>query len=201
MVAGNLLSWPPGGFSKARSGAASAHAFRFQADRKSQNLGPNRMRQKTETAEAERAVAEEAEWKSSSPTTETPASAPRPASLTEAEPEGKTVASENDAHLPENRTPISSPTLEALEPAPQSNLASGLKIDKSKLLLGFGRRIRDMAHFRQVAELPCLVCNRQPSHAHHLRFGPAARAWAKRSAMNMSPPSAHFITGIFTGVL
>jgi hypothetical protein len=21
-----------------------------------------------------------------------------------------------------------------------------------------------------VAELPCLVCNRQPSHAHHLRF-------------------------------
>ena len=60
--------------------------------------------------------------------------------------------------------------LETPAPAPTSKIAFGLKIDKSRLLLGLERRIRDKAHLRRVAELPCLVCNRQPSHAHHLRF-------------------------------
>jgi hypothetical protein len=55
-------------------------------------------------------------------------------------------------------------------PSVPSKIAFGLKIDKSKLLLGLERRIRDKSHLRCVAELPCLVCNRQPSHAHHLRF-------------------------------
>jgi hypothetical protein len=43
-------------------------------------------------------------------------------------------------------------------------------IDKSRLMLGTERRLRDKEHLRRVAELPCLVCNRQPSQAHHLRF-------------------------------
>jgi hypothetical protein len=51
-----------------------------------------------------------------------------------------------------------------------SKITGGLKIDKSKLWLGLERRIRDKRHLKRVAELPCLVCNRQPSHAHHLRF-------------------------------
>jgi len=55
-------------------------------------------------------------------------------------------------------------------PTPHSKIALGLKIDKSKLWLGLEPRIRDKAHLRRVAELPCLICNRQPSHAHHLRF-------------------------------
>jgi hypothetical protein len=60
----------------------------------------------------------------------------------------------------------------APDPSPSmpSKIAFGLKIDKSKLWLGLERRLRDKAHLRRVAELPCLVCNRQPSHAHHLRF-------------------------------
>ena len=32
------------------------------------------------------------------------------------------------------------------------------------------RRVRDREHVRQVAKQPCLVCGRQPSDAHHLRF-------------------------------
>ena len=44
------------------------------------------------------------------------------------------------------------------------------KIDKSQLPLGLERRLRDRNHLKRVAELPCLVCSRQPSHAHHLRF-------------------------------
>ncbi len=44
------------------------------------------------------------------------------------------------------------------------------KIDKSVLTIGVARRIRDKEHLRNVAELPCTICNRQPSQAHHLRF-------------------------------
>ena len=32
------------------------------------------------------------------------------------------------------------------------------------------RRVRDREHVRQVAKHPCLVCGRQPSDPHHLRF-------------------------------
>jgi hypothetical protein len=32
------------------------------------------------------------------------------------------------------------------------------------------KRLRDKAHLRFVASQPCLVCKRQPSDPHHLRF-------------------------------
>lgn len=32
------------------------------------------------------------------------------------------------------------------------------------------KRVRDPAHLKYVASLPCLVCGRMPCHAHHLRF-------------------------------
>jgi hypothetical protein len=43
-------------------------------------------------------------------------------------------------------------------------------IDKSALALPEPRRVRDRDHVRYVAQQPCLVCGRQPSDAHHLRF-------------------------------
>jgi DNA recombination protein Rad52 len=43
-------------------------------------------------------------------------------------------------------------------------------VDKSELLLATPKRMRDAAHLQFVASLPCLVCGRTPSHAHHLRF-------------------------------
>ena len=43
-------------------------------------------------------------------------------------------------------------------------------VDKSALALSEPRRIRDKDHMRFVAKQPCLVCGRQPSDAHHLRF-------------------------------
>jgi len=43
-------------------------------------------------------------------------------------------------------------------------------IDKSELLLATPKRVRDAAHLQFVASLPCLVCGRTPSQAHHLRF-------------------------------
>ena len=44
------------------------------------------------------------------------------------------------------------------------------QIDKSLLTLGEPKRLRDKAHLRFVASQPCLVCGRQPSDPHHLRF-------------------------------
>ncbi len=43
-------------------------------------------------------------------------------------------------------------------------------IDKSKLAIAEPKRLRDKAHLKFVASQPCLVCGRQPSDPHHLRF-------------------------------
>ena len=44
------------------------------------------------------------------------------------------------------------------------------QIDKSLLTIAEPKRLRDKAHLRFVASQPCLVCDRQPSDPHHLRF-------------------------------
>ncbi len=43
-------------------------------------------------------------------------------------------------------------------------------IDKNALPLPEPRRIRDRDHVNYVAQQPCLICGRQPSDTHHLRF-------------------------------
>jgi hypothetical protein len=43
-------------------------------------------------------------------------------------------------------------------------------IDKSTLHLAEPRRVRDREHVRYVAKQPCLICGRNPSDPHHLRF-------------------------------
>jgi hypothetical protein len=44
------------------------------------------------------------------------------------------------------------------------------QIDKSLLTIAEPKRLRDKVHLRFVASQPCLVCGRQPSDPHHLRF-------------------------------
>jgi Rad52/22 family double-strand break repair protein len=44
------------------------------------------------------------------------------------------------------------------------------KIDKSQLAMAEPKRLRDKAHLKFVASQPCLICGRQPSDPHHLRF-------------------------------
>jgi hypothetical protein len=43
-------------------------------------------------------------------------------------------------------------------------------IDKSELKIGAAKRHRHKSHLRYVASQPCLLCERQPSDPHHLRF-------------------------------
>jgi DNA recombination protein Rad52 len=44
------------------------------------------------------------------------------------------------------------------------------KIDKSVLTISEPKRHRSKEHLRFVAQQPCLVCGRSPTHAHHVRF-------------------------------
>lgn len=46
----------------------------------------------------------------------------------------------------------------------------GGSIDKSVLAIGEPRRVRDREHRKFVSLQACLVCGRQPSDPHHLRF-------------------------------
>ena len=60
-------------------------------------------------------------------------------------------------------------------------------IDKSVLTLPEPRRVRDREHVRHVAKQPCLVCGRQPSDPHHLRFA-QSRAMARKVSDEFTVP-------------
>ena len=66
-----------------------------------------------------------------------------------------------------------------LLPAPSATDAEDLagltverreRVDKAALTLAEPRRIRDPRHLASVAARPCLICGRNRSHAHHLKF-------------------------------
>ena len=63
------------------------------------------------------------------------------------------------------QTPFAPP----LAPKALPDLVPG-RIDKSELAIAEPRRLRDKAHLKFVASQPCLICGRQPSDPHHLRF-------------------------------
>jgi hypothetical protein len=75
--------------------------------------------------------------------------------------------SEARLSVSESDRPPLPPRSRASEPSDEPG-SSG--IDKSALTLSEPRRIRDKDHVRFVAKQPCLICGRQPSDAHHLRF-------------------------------
>jgi hypothetical protein len=52
---------------------------------------------------------------------------------------------------------------------PAPDLIPG-QIDKSVLTIVEPKRLRDKTHLKFVAAQPCLICGRQPSDPHHLRF-------------------------------
>jgi hypothetical protein len=91
---------------------------------------------------------------------------------------GKNKLADADAHRVEEmfRARIRTFAVDGIEdplapvdrkPKGQAQLA---EIDKSALALPEQRRIRDRDHVRSVSKQACLICGRQPSDAHHLRF-------------------------------
>ena len=79
-------------------------------------------------------------------------------------------------------------TTHRTDTAKRSNKGSrSREIDKSVLALPEPRRVRDRDHVRQVATQPCLVCGRQPSDAHHLRFS-QSRAMGRKVSDEFTVP-------------
>jgi hypothetical protein len=110
-----------------------------------------------------------------------------PGSQTAPRPAENALAATRFGSHPDNTTPIPRPSnyygrrqnpplkqllAQSLSPAPPlaPSAPSLGKIDKSVLALAEPKRRRDKAHLRFVASQPCLVCGRQPSDPHHLRF-------------------------------
>ena len=74
-------------------------------------------------------------------------------------------------------------------PAELANRLWSRGVDKSVLAVPEPRRIRDRDHVRSVAKQPCLICGRQPSDAHHLRFAQATALGRKVSDEFVVPVS------------
>ncbi len=60
-------------------------------------------------------------------------------------------------------------------------------IDKAALTISEPKRVRDKDYLRYVASLPCLVCGRRPTQAHHLRFA-QPRALGRKVSNEWSVP-------------
>jgi hypothetical protein len=65
---------------------------------------------------------------------------------------------------------VKSQTRDDHEISPVPNARARPKIDKSVLTISEPKRHRSREHLRLVAEQPCLICGRSPSHAHHIRY-------------------------------
>jgi ERF superfamily protein len=87
---------------------------------------------------------------------------------------------------PQSATTSDSPT--ALTDHGQIEKSGGTtQIDKSVLVFLEPRRIRDRDHIRHVVKQPCLICGRQPSDPHHLRFA-QARALSRKVSDEFTVP-------------
>ncbi|TKT72924.1 DUF968 domain-containing protein [Afipia massiliensis] len=86
----------------------------------------------------------------------------------------------------EGGVPISV-VVETISTEPPVDTIEKQKIDKSELALGEPRRHRDKAHLRFVAAQPCLICERSPSDAHHLRFA-QPRAMGRKTSDEFTVP-------------
>ena len=83
---------------------------------------------------------------------------------------------------PQRAGEVTQPSTAEPKNKPRSNV-----IDKSVLALPEPRRARDRDHVRHVAKQPCLVCGRQPSDAHHLRFA-QSRALGRKVSDEFTVP-------------
>ena len=100
-----------------------------------------------------------------------------------AEPATSKAAHPSGVTPPEADTSCAKPTSRGSKSPRQSKIS----VDKSALGFPEPRRIRDREHTRYVAQQPCLVCGRQPSDAHHLRFA-QSRALARKVSDEFTVP-------------
>ena len=69
----------------------------------------------------------------------------------------------------------------------QSEGNSAMPVDKSTLAIAAPRRYRNREHLRTIIKMPCLVCGRKPSDAHHLRYA-QPRALGRKASDEFTVP-------------
>lgn len=62
------------------------------------------------------------------------------------------------------------PETEETTGKPRRRTGPRVKVDKSTLTIAEVKRVRSKEHLKYVTRQPCVICGRQPSHAHHVRF-------------------------------
>jgi DNA recombination protein Rad52 len=87
--------------------------------------------------------------------------------LRRAWPDLRTV---NGAHYADLLQKLYEQTLERLRGTALAGARPVEQGQQTEFVLAAPKRLRDPEHLRYVASLPCLICARTPSHAHHLRF-------------------------------
>lgn len=137
------------------------------------------------------------ELRSNGPDPEPPEVSPRQTAQASGESPTAIDVSEPEPTRPKRRASIGQPTSSGLpKKSRKSRKATtptrvdsplAAKIDKSLLAIGEPRRLRDKAHLKFVATQPCLICNRNPSDAHHLRFA-QPRAMGRKNSDEFTVP-------------
>jgi hypothetical protein len=74
-----------------------------------------------------------------------------------------------------------------VDPRAAGKSLQSMGIDKTALARPEPRRVRDREQVKSVARKPCLICGRQPSHAHHLRFA-QSRALGRKVSDEFTVP-------------
>ena len=74
-----------------------------------------------------------------------------------------------------------------VDPRAAEKSLRSMGIDKTALARPEPRRVRDREHVKSVAGKPCLICGRQPSDAHHLRFA-QSRALGRKVSDEFTVP-------------
>jgi hypothetical protein len=87
-----------------------------------------------------------------------------------ARPELKTAKGVHYADLLERYAERAKQRLGQPRRKPEQEVLPPEPVDKSTLLLGAPKRLRDPEHLKFINTQPCLICGRAPVHAHHLRF-------------------------------
>jgi hypothetical protein len=87
--------------------------------------------------------------------------------LRRAWPDLKTV---NGTHYADLLQKLYEQTLERLRGSALAGAHSVERGQQAGFALAVPKRLRDPEHLRYVASLPCFICARTPSQAHHLRF-------------------------------
>lgn len=109
------------------------------------------------------------------PSNDTPTDQPDEAKIPQLSSPDISLGTSNTPSTPQHLLPSSLPgpewpPIKPLEEAERRNKEHQERIDKSALAFSEPKRIRHSGHLALVASKPCLICGRNRTHAHHLKF-------------------------------